>query len=118
MCRAELLTWQWDSEVSRRFQRLVLLRDLGPFPPRAGISLSLPFDLGITPRRFHEQHRANPRGRRVEPSAKARAASRGISVAAQTCRIGIFEESLAGISDGSGLARRLHGVSLRLWCVV
>jgi len=23
MCRAELLTWQWDSEVSRRFQTAV-----------------------------------------------------------------------------------------------
>jgi hypothetical protein len=29
MCRAELLTCQWDSEVSRRFQRSVLVRDLG-----------------------------------------------------------------------------------------
>ena len=33
MCRAELLTWQWDSEVSRRFQRSVLVRDLGGLSP-------------------------------------------------------------------------------------
>jgi hypothetical protein len=31
MCCAELLTWQWDSEVSRRFHGFVIVRDTGEF---------------------------------------------------------------------------------------
>ena len=64
----------------------------------------------------HECHRAQPSGRNAEPGGHATAdadSSRDVA-GAQTGRLGVCTASLARIPDGSGTARCLHGVGLRL----
>ena len=78
-------------------------------------------DLGITPPDSMNGIEHNPAGRSVEPGGHTDAdahSNRGTSSPPKLGALASLTTSLAGVSDGSGPARCIHGVGMRVRRVV